>query len=259
MGLHPPLFNQFTITTRKSVTIVKIALTFDVEKDCPPFFTSTHGVEEGLPEILKLLDKFGIKSTFFVTGDVAEKYPNAISKISKKHEIGCHGYHHESFDKIDREKKETIKKSKELLESIINGEVLGFRAPRLLICNELYRVLEDLGFRYDSSMASFMPSHRNIKVDIPEFKLVVSNVTLRFPGGPTIFKKVCRKNLFPVLFFHPWEAIDMRKFLPRAPKNFFLRPDNWFNTGEPFLKKLRSLLGDLTDEFDFVFLRDMIK
>ena len=205
---------------------MEIALTFDVEKDCPPFFTSTYGVEEGLPKILELLDEFGIKSTFFVTGDVAEKHPKLVRKISKKHEIGCHGYHHESLDEINGEKKRALKKSKELLEGIIHGKVFGFRAPCLQVCNELYHVLRDLGFEYDSSIASFMPLHQSIKVDILEFKLEISNVTLRFPGGRTMFKKVCRKSLFPVLFFHPWEAIDMRKFLSRAPKKFYFRPDN---------------------------------
>lgn len=237
---------------------MEIALTFDVEKDCPPFFTSTYGVEEGLPKILKLLDKFGIKSTFFVTGDVAEKYPELISKISKEHEIGCHGYHHESFDEINCEKEKAVKKSKELLESIIHGEVLGFRAPSLQVCNKLYRVLKELGFKYDSSKASFMPSYRNVKVDIPEFKLEIPNVTLRFPGGMTLFKKVCRKSSFPVLFFHSWEAIDMRKLLSQAPKKFCFRPDNWFNTGEPFLKKLRKLLNDF-NELDFTLLRDRVR
>ena len=237
---------------------LEIALTFDVEKDCPPFFTSTYGVEEGLPKILKLLDEFGIKSTFFVTGDVAEKYPELVSKISKKHEIGCHGYHHESFDEINCEKEKAVKKSKELLESIIHREVLGFRAPRLQVCNKLYRVLKELGFKYDSSIASFIPLHQNIKVDIPEFKLVISNVTLRFPGGMTISKKLCRKSSFPVLFFHTWEAVDMRKFLSRAPKKFYFRPDNWFNTGKPFLKKLRRLLKDFY-EWDFTLLRDMVR
>lgn len=235
-----------------------MALTFDVEKDCPPFFTSTYGVEEGLPKILKLLDEFGIKSTFFVTGDVAEKYPELISKISKKHEIGCHGYHHESFDEINCEKEKAVKKSKELLESIIHGELLGFRAPQLQVCNKLYLVLKELDFKYDSSIASFLPLQQNIKPNIHEFKLEISNVTLRFPGGMIMSNRVCRKSSFPVLFFHSWEAIDMRRLLPQAPKKFCFRLDCWFNTGEPFLKKLRRLLQDF-NRSDFTLLRDMVR
>jgi peptidoglycan/xylan/chitin deacetylase (PgdA/CDA1 family) len=237
---------------------LKIALTFDVEKDCPPFFTSAYGVEEGLPKILEMLDERGIKSTFFVTGEVAEEYPELVNRISKKHEIGCHGYYHESFDEIGYEKEKAVKKSKELLESVIHGEVLGFRAPRLEVCSKLYCILEELGFKYDSSIASFMPLQQKIKTNIPEFKLEVSNVTLRFPGGIIVTNIVCRKSSFPVLFYHPWEAIDMRRLLSQVSKKSYFRLDHWFNTGEPFLRKLKRLLKDL-NHMDFTLLRDMIK
>ncbi len=56
-----------------------------------------YGIRVGLARILELLDKCEIKATFFVPGANAEKYPSLIREIAKMgHEIGHHGYFHES-------------------------------------------------------------------------------------------------------------------------------------------------------------------
>lgn len=47
------------------------------------------------PQILKTLDKYGIKATFFVLGSMAEKNPSILKSIySKGHSIGHHSYSH---------------------------------------------------------------------------------------------------------------------------------------------------------------------
>ena len=51
-----------------------ITITIDVEEDCPPMLTSTRGMEEGLPKLLDLFKKEGVKATFFATGMMAEQY-----------------------------------------------------------------------------------------------------------------------------------------------------------------------------------------
>jgi len=237
----------------------KIALTFDVEDDCPPFQNTTYGIKEGLPKILQLLDNFDINSTFFVTGEIGEKFPEVIKEISKKHEIGSHGYIHEPFNEINQEKRNAIKRSKKVLENIIDDKVIGFRAPYLEICNDLYPVLEEIGFKYDSSKGTFMRSHYNINTNhLQEFELGISNVILRLPGGLKKFKKYCNKNSLSILFFHPWEAINMRTLLPKSIKNYYMRPNNWYKTGNVFMKKLESLIEYLIESnFEFIVLRDL--
>lgn len=238
----------------------KIALTFDLERDCPPYLSSTKNIKKGLPLILELLEKHNISSTFFVTGNIAEQYPKVIKQLSKNHELGVHGYHHELFNVITVKKKNAIKESKDLLEKVSGTEVQGFRAPNLKICNALYNILEELSFSYDSSIGTFMSSHKNINVtNLVEFKLEIPNVILRFPGGLRKFKKVCQISDFPVLFFHPWEALDMRKLLPHSVMNYYMRPDNWYHTGDRFVRRLEELIDYLEVEgFDFVMLRDML-
>jgi peptidoglycan/xylan/chitin deacetylase (PgdA/CDA1 family) len=240
---------------------VKIALTFDVEVDCPPYNDTTQGITVGIPKVLTLLDKYKIKSTFFVTGEMAQQFPNEIKNLAKTHEIGSHGYYHEKFDELTDDKLKALKKSKLVLEKTIGKTVIGFRAPHLRVCDDLFVTLKELGFKYDASMASFMMSHRNINPgSFKTFKLGIPNVILRFPGGMRKFKKYCKNSEFPVLYFHPWEMLNMKKILPKTWKGYYYRWHNWINTGDEFNKRLDALLEHLKKEgFEFVALGDLIK
>ncbi len=72
------------IYRHKENTQKKIALTFD---DGPhPRYT---------PEILEILDTYGIKATFFVVGENAEHYPDTLEEVIRRgHEVGNHTYTH---------------------------------------------------------------------------------------------------------------------------------------------------------------------
>ena len=87
----------------------KIAITFD---DGPhPRIT---------PEILKILDKYGVKATFFVIGINAKNYPEALSMvINSGHEIGNHTYSHQVLKNKSKEEiiKEIIETEKEISKS----------------------------------------------------------------------------------------------------------------------------------------------
>jgi len=54
------------------------------------------GVRFGLPRILALLDRYGVKATFFVTGFVQQIYPELLPALAARgHEVGLHGQWHE--------------------------------------------------------------------------------------------------------------------------------------------------------------------
>ena len=49
-------------------------------------------IEIGLPRLLDVLNRYGIKATFFVPGAIAEKYADALYYVAELgHEIACHG------------------------------------------------------------------------------------------------------------------------------------------------------------------------
>ena len=50
------------------------------------------------PKVLDVLKKYGVKATFFVMGEKAEKYPELIKRIaSEGHLLGNHSYSHKNY------------------------------------------------------------------------------------------------------------------------------------------------------------------
>ena len=254
-------FVGFLIDLRRgySVGSRQVVLTFDVENDFN--FPTFKGLKIGLPRILRLLERYKIPATFFVTGDVVEKYPKIIRNLSERYEVGCHGYHHESFQKMDPQKVTLIKSAKKFIEEIIEQQILGFRAPYLRVCPELFDALRKVGFKYDSSLSWFNVLHWPIKESITEFRLMFPNVFFRFPLFNHLFKISCLLNRTPVFYFHPWEALDVRNLLITRPHyswNIFSRPDRWLNSGPVFLSRLSDLIRYLLrHHFKFTTLKDI--
>ncbi|MDL0125110.1 polysaccharide deacetylase family protein [Halobacterium salinarum] len=111
---------------------------------------------------LDLLDELGITATFFVVGDVVDNYPGLVEEIADHgHEIGCHGLHHEcAIDPDSKEPRFTkeeyakrLRTAKTKLEAASGQRVTGYRAPGAYVGGWVLDVLEEVGFRYDSSVA----------------------------------------------------------------------------------------------------------
>ena len=72
----------------------KIAITFDSAWD-----------DADLTDVLKALNNYNCKATFFVVGDFVEKYSSRIEEMAKSgHEIANHGYWHKDHKNISQEK-----------------------------------------------------------------------------------------------------------------------------------------------------------
>lgn len=209
-----------------------ILLTFDLEEfDLPLEFNqkinqeSMYKISElGLTNILKLLEKYNIKATFFTTGNFAKKYPEIIKELSKKHEIACHGYSHSEPIIL-----ESIKKAKQELEKITGKKVKGFRAPRWDLKDII--LIKKIGFEYDSSSHPiFLPGRysnlnkkRNIHkinnmLEIPLSTLPpnLSLFWLAFKNFPLSYAKIFTKlnfinSNYTMLIFHPWEFANLSK------------------------------------------------
>ena len=100
----------------------KILLSFDVEEfDLPREHGEEISLEEGLKvsakglkRILEVLNKTGVKATFFCTGNFAEGRPGLIREIVKGgHEVACHGVDH--FKPVASD----VEKSKKIVEKEI--------------------------------------------------------------------------------------------------------------------------------------------
>ncbi|KYG90710.1 hypothetical protein A0U40_06985 [[Bacillus] sp. KCTC 13219] len=108
-------YSQGTVTKTK-----RIALTFD---DGPhPTVTA---------QVLKTLEKYDAKATFFVTGHRVNKSPKVLKEIYEAgHEIGNHTWSHPKLTTVSFEQaKAQINETNKTVESIIGQEPTLFRPP----------------------------------------------------------------------------------------------------------------------------------
>jgi peptidoglycan/xylan/chitin deacetylase (PgdA/CDA1 family) len=121
--------------------------------------TGMKVMKEGLPLLLDVYKKYGIKSTFFFTGYIAKRFPGVVKMILPYgHEIGSHGLSHkkvDGFDVLSYEKQVYhFSESKKILEDISGQEVISFRSPALRVNKYTAKALSTTGYKIDSSIAS---------------------------------------------------------------------------------------------------------
>lgn len=137
-----------------------------------------YGPRVGLPRILDMLKRQGIKATFFVPGWVAEKYPEQIRRTAEEgHEIAHHGYLHEDCSKLNYDQeKEMLVRGSESLRKVTGKTPLG---ARLDLGNNTLKLLSELGFLYDSTMMDDDEPYR-IKIEEGSKGLIELPVTFAF-------------------------------------------------------------------------------
>ncbi len=228
----------------------KVILSFDVEHDCPPFAETRRGMKWGLPKVMSLLERKGIRGTFLFTGRMAEEFPELAERAAKRHELGCHGLEHERFDRLNTE--ETRRRLMEAMCILSDfGKVVSFRAPNFQFPDEYYPILREVGFLVDSTKAKHKGWKKGVtKIgEILEIPATTTSIVTRLPW--VIQERFHKKFESPIVYiFHPWEFV-------RMPKH--LRPDCWFGTGDGAFKKLEALIDyHLNGGAEFITLRDMV-
>ena len=86
-------------------------------------------LEQGMPRLLDLYDRYGVKATFFFTGHMARLYPEAVRMAQARgHEVGSHGLTHEvakAFDVLGRDEQLShLRQSKSKLEDLTGEAVV---------------------------------------------------------------------------------------------------------------------------------------
>lgn len=230
----------------------RVSITVDFEPDCPPYLNSTfRGIEEGAPKLLELFARHDVRATYFTTGEVAARYPDAVRAVVQAgHELGCHGVTHTAFDTLDeRAARWEIEHSAQLLRSF--APVTSFRAPYLRFPEPYIRLLEADGFALDSSLAKYKASYRapRLPTTLTRVPASMTSSVLRLPAW--IRDRWLLSLADPVvLFVHPWEFVDLT--------HEDLRYDCRFRTGDVAVRCLREVIELFARRgAEFVAMRDL--
>jgi peptidoglycan-N-acetylglucosamine deacetylase len=83
------------------------------------------------PRLLRILKRYNAHATFFVVGEMAEKYPQGIrDEIAAGHNVGNHTYHHANLTRIPDDMVATeIKACHDVIRSITGTHPHLFRPP----------------------------------------------------------------------------------------------------------------------------------
>jgi peptidoglycan-N-acetylglucosamine deacetylase len=116
--------------------------------------TPAGDVIEPTRALLALFARHGVRSTFFVLGEMAQWYPELIREISERgHEIACHGMHHVDMTVLGPVEFATqLQEARAVLASVTGTSPTGYRAPNLVYAPWATAILERQGFVYDSTV-----------------------------------------------------------------------------------------------------------
>jgi len=110
--------------------------------------------EVGTPRLLKLFDRFGLKTTWFIPGHSVETFPEQCSMIvDAGHEIGLHGYSHENPIAMTPQQEEAVLlRCIDLITNLSGKRPTGYVAPWWEFSHVTNELLLKHGIKYDHSL-----------------------------------------------------------------------------------------------------------
>jgi peptidoglycan/xylan/chitin deacetylase (PgdA/CDA1 family) len=145
---------------------VAVALSFDVDNATVPLSRANLGSEDlsrgmygavdGLPRILRMLDRQRVPASFFIPAVSLALNPEMMQWIqaSRRNEVGIHGWIHEHLGVLNNEQQEQqlLDQSIEALTKAIGKRPVGYRAPSWAMSPFTMSQVKSAGFLYDSSL-----------------------------------------------------------------------------------------------------------
>jgi peptidoglycan/xylan/chitin deacetylase (PgdA/CDA1 family) len=113
-----------------------------------------YGPKVGVPRLLGVLERAGVRATFFVPGFTARRYPDTVrAVVAAGHEVGWHNDLHEAPHSLSEpQERAIIERGAEVLEPLTGTRPRGYRAPLWELNSRTPELLAAAGFEYDSSL-----------------------------------------------------------------------------------------------------------
>ena len=146
---------------------IAVGLSFDVDNATATLSTGNldyevlsrgeYGAIDGLPRLLRMLDRQQVPASFFIPAASAVLHPKVISDIQsakQTHEIGVHGWIHERLPLLNNEQEEQrlLNLSIETLTKMTGKRPVGYRAPSWKFSGWTMGQVKAAGFLYDTSL-----------------------------------------------------------------------------------------------------------
>ena len=233
--------------------------------------------------LLAIFDDFNVRSTFFVLGWVAERFPQLVRRIaSGGHEIASHGFEHRLiYDQTPDAFRHDVRRAKRVLEDLAGCAVAGYRAPSYSVTERslwALDVLAEEGYTYDSSIFPIhhdrygipsAPRHPHTRpaaggelLEVPASTIRLGGTNMPIAGGgyfrilPYWWARwgIARLNRTEgqaaIFYLHPWEVDPDQPRIPAGRLSRFRHYRNLSATEH----RLRRLLAD----FSFAPIRDLL-
>jgi peptidoglycan/xylan/chitin deacetylase (PgdA/CDA1 family) len=257
---------------------VAVALSFDVDNatatlsqgvlDYEILSRGEYGAVDGLPRILRLLDKHEIPASFFIPAVSAALHPDMIKEIqrSNRHEIGVHGWIHERLPLLndEREERRLLTQAIELLTKVAGKRPVGYRAPSWQFSFWTMTQIKEAGFLYDSSLMASDDAYEVLLDGQPTgvIELPIERILDDFPyfGGGANGSNPSQQDVFDVfkdefdiahderglyiLTMHPHIMGHRSRvaLLDRLVQHMKSKPGVWFATHEQVALHVRNLM-----------------
>ena len=205
-----------------------------------------NSVMDGLFTFVKIIEKYNIKASFFIVGELIQSLKKTIKKLDiEGHDIGLHSYLHKRpiVQNINEFKKDTEDTLSEM-KSILPNNTFGYRSPCFAIDRQRLNELIKLGIKYDASKITQKEHPLYVNLDLDGFEKLDTDIykkdsfkafevsTVKFLGVNIpiagggylriipwplyiwLLKKFLKKSNFINFFIHPFELSSSNFDLP---------------------------------------------
>jgi len=138
------------------------------------FSYGRYGVRAGLPRLLHLLERRGIRATVFVTASDAVRHADAVRAVSDAgHEVAARGSDLTPLPVLGAGERDSLRYARDTLATITGRVPAGFRAPGSELGAGTLQSLAELGYLYDASFQDddhpylFAPNSSTRLVEVP--------------------------------------------------------------------------------------------
>ncbi len=223
-----------------------------------------YGATEGLPRIMELYDRYNIPGSFYIPAVTGLLYPEVIAELKKRprHEIGIHGWIHESLPDLNdqAEEQRLLNKAIDFWQRATGKKPVGYRAPAWAFSKYTLDQIREAGFEYDSSamgmdepyelMANGQPTGMvELPVDwiLDDYPYFISSGAL--PSPELIFKvyqdefdQAYKEGTMLMLTMHPMVSGHRSRivYLDKLIAYMKSKPGVWFATGQQIAEYVKQ-------------------